>query len=178
MRARLPPDLDVAYCMSPCDPGTGSQSATTQWPEAWTHVESTQSTPERHPHDRVAHLHLENAIFAVRAARHLVDAECRRAKMSPQIRDVAVLLTSELVTNAILHTTGASRLTIRASQQRVLVEVHDRSHDPPRPFDGPPESLSGLGLYIVRTLASRYGTVEHDDGKIVWFELLTARKPV
>ena len=89
--------------------------------------------------------------------------------------DVPVLLVSELVTNAIRH--GEPPLELRAAARGagVRVEVHDGAVDPPvlapqAPADAPlPES--GRGLYLVASLADRWGWDGHSAGKTVWFEL-------
>jgi anti-sigma regulatory factor (Ser/Thr protein kinase) len=84
--------------------------------------------------------------------------------------DTARLLTSELVSNAVLH--GRGRVTLRGNldDDRVMVEVIDegagferelRQHD----F----EDLHGRGLAIVDTEASRWGI--HEGTTHVWFEL-------
>lgn len=89
--------------------------------------------------------------------------------------EVAVLLVSELVTNAILH--GRAPLELRASADgtAVRVEIHDQ--DPTRPpvlkHDADLTEVGGRGLQLVDTLADRWGWSEHEagDGKVVWFEL-------
>lgn len=96
---------------------------------------------------------------------------------------VAALLTSELVTNAVIHPrqpeSGGVRLRITTSANRVRVEVFDRGpgFDPERPRRREPDR-GGRGLLLVDQLASRWGArhVEdgaHDDerGFAVWFEL-------
>jgi len=89
--------------------------------------------------------------------------------------DVAVLLTSELVTNAILH--GRAPLELRASAvgSALRVEIHDQ--DPTRPpvlrHDADLTEVGGRGLQLVDTLADRWGWAADPtgDGKVVWFEL-------
>jgi anti-sigma regulatory factor (Ser/Thr protein kinase) len=82
----------------------------------------------------------------------------------------ARLLTSELVTNALLH--GAGSITLRASleQDRLLVEVFDEGEGlgaaRPRPDSA---GVGGYGLRIVDRAASRWGTSPRDAR--VWFEL-------
>lgn len=88
--------------------------------------------------------------------------------------EVAVLLVSELVTNAILH--GRAPLELRAQSapgSGLRVEVAD--HDPSRPpLLNTAENLTepgGRGLQLVDSLADRWGWSESGDGKVVWFEL-------
>ena len=87
--------------------------------------------------------------------------------------EVAVLLVSELVTNAILHGRAPLELRAHAAGAGVRVEVHD--HEPSRPpvlrHDEDLTEPGGRGLQLVDTLADRWGWAENDNGKVVWFEL-------
>jgi two-component sensor histidine kinase len=81
--------------------------------------------------------------------------------------DTAVLLISELVTNAVLHGTGEIRLTIDFSDGARFA-VSDEGHGRPvvRPEPGPD---GGWGLRLVGQLSRRWGVRE---GRTqVWFEL-------
>lgn len=82
--------------------------------------------------------------------------------------DTAVLLISELVTNAVLHGTGEIRLTIDVHDGDARFTVCDEGSGTPevRPEPGPD---GGWGLRLVGQLASRWGVRE---GRTqVWFEL-------
>jgi anti-sigma regulatory factor (Ser/Thr protein kinase) len=82
--------------------------------------------------------------------------------------DTAVLLISELVTNAVLHGTGEIRLTIDIHGDDARFSVCDEGSGTPvvRPEPGPD---GGWGLRLVGALASRWGVRE---GRTqVWFEL-------
>ena len=94
---------------------------------------------------------------------------------SADSHDVPVLLVSELVTNAIRHAQPPLELRAAAYGSGVRVEVHDGALDPPvlaplAPPDAPPPE-SGRGLYLVASLADRWGWDGHAEGKAVWFEL-------
>jgi two-component sensor histidine kinase len=82
--------------------------------------------------------------------------------------DTAVLLISELVTNAVLHGTGEIRLTIDIAGADARFAVCDEGGGTPvvSPEPGPD---GGWGLRLVGQLASRWGVRE---GRTqVWFEL-------
>ena len=87
--------------------------------------------------------------------------------------EVAVLLTSELVTNAILYGRAPLELRAQADGAALRVEVHDL--DPTSPpvlrHDVDLVEIGGRGLQLVDTLADRWGWAENDYGKVVWFEL-------
>jgi len=90
---------------------------------------------------------------------------------SPEVRETAELLTSELVTNAVLH--ARSDLTVHVCQHDdvVRVAVDDGSDASPRPRDPDAGSLGGRGLPLVETLAARWGWEPLPAGKRVWFEV-------
>lgn len=96
-------------------------------------------------------------------------------------REAAVLLTSELVANAVLHDGGgAISLTISCCQCQFRVDVHDTSHNPPLPARRtPPESETGRGLMLVDSLADQWGYYRTAEGKGVFFTLTLApgRRP-
>ncbi|MCU1595331.1 MAG: ATP-binding region ATPase domain protein [Frankiales bacterium] len=86
--------------------------------------------------------------------------------------DTAVLLTSEVVTNAVEHAgPGPVRLSADGRPDRVRVEVCDDSDVQPvvRPLDE--EATSGRGLSMVAALATTWGVTARHPGKAVWFEL-------
>ena len=99
----------------------------------------------------------------------------RDAGRSEEQHDLPVLLVSELVTNAILHAQPPVTLRAETDGQRLRVEVHDGATAPPvvqqvrDTGTAPPER--GRGLFLVASLADRWGWDDHADGKAVWFEL-------
>ena len=86
-------------------------------------------------------------------------------------RDNAVLLLSEIVTNAVRHTEGETILiTVTTMDHHLRVEVHDDSASMPLPR--PSDETGGLGLYLIDHLSDRWGVDQHHGGgKTVWFEM-------
>lgn len=88
-----------------------------------------------------------------------------------------VLLTSEVVTNVVLHA-GPHRpndeavLRVVLTDDLVRVEVTDQHPGTPR-IDGAAVSdgLSGRGVLLLDVLASAWGVVPIGRGKVVWFEV-------
>ncbi|MEU5277276.1 ATP-binding protein [Streptomyces asoensis] len=110
---------------------------------------------------------------AVRTARRAVRGRLHRWGLD-SVSDIAALLVSELVTNALRHATGpiGVRLVRPAGVNGVLlVEVSDPLPDPPRERVARPEDESGRGLQLVASSARRWGTRPGGAGKTVWFEL-------
>jgi anti-sigma regulatory factor (Ser/Thr protein kinase) len=90
----------------------------------------------------------------------------------PVDASIAVLLTSELVTNAIRHADGgAITLVISCAYGQLHVDVHDTSCSLPVPVDGPPDAETGRGLVIVASLSSSWGYYQTPTGKAVYFTL-------
>jgi len=94
--------------------------------------------------------------------------------------DVAVLLTSELVTNAILHTRTPIQVGVMTDDDRVLVCVGDRLADSSPLVPHPPsgDRPGGRGLALVNDLAETWGSTSYDGGKTVWFVLRTPVEPL
>ena len=87
--------------------------------------------------------------------------------------DTAVLLTSELVTNAITHEAGESiTLGIRCLSGRLRVDVYDTSRSFPVVSVAPGDAEAGRGLMLVATLAAEWGFYRTPAGKAVYFTLL------
>lgn len=107
---------------------------------------------------------------AVAAARRHVERACREWHLEA-LEDNALLLTSEVVTNAILHGTGAVRLQMHRSASRLRIEVGDDDPELPSAQDSGNALESGRGLMIVNTLSTDWGAEQLGAGKIVWFEL-------
>jgi anti-sigma regulatory factor (Ser/Thr protein kinase) len=104
-------------------------------------------------------------------ARRQVQAAIRAWDV-PIDSDVAVLLTSELVTNAIRHEAGGTvTLVITGSCGRLRVEVHDTSRFLPVLVDAPADAEAGRGLMLVATLSAEWGFYRTPSGKAVYFTL-------
>jgi two-component sensor histidine kinase len=84
----------------------------------------------------------------------------------------AVLLTSELVTNALLHGRFPCSVTVAWGDDTIRVEVADRSDALPAPVEAPEDADAGRGLIVVEALAKRWGAHPRSHGgKVVWFEV-------
>jgi anti-sigma regulatory factor (Ser/Thr protein kinase) len=95
----------------------------------------------------------------------------------PAAQEAAVLLVSEVVTNAILHSAsgdqgGSVEVRYALDGHEVYVEVLDAggaAH--PTRYAEHPEGVSGRGLALVEALASSWGVHDQQAGRVVWFRL-------
>ena len=90
----------------------------------------------------------------------------------PERSETAELLTSELVTNALVHTDHDAVLTATVGPKRLRVEVRDFVGRRPRlRVPVADDGTNGRGLVLVQSLADAWGVRALGVGKVVWFEL-------
>ncbi|ALC22554.1 ATP-binding region ATPase domain protein [Streptomyces pristinaespiralis] len=92
------------------------------------------------------------------------------------LAETLILLISELVTNAVVHTGCPAVLRMlfgagAAEAGTVRVEVADVSACPPRPRHAQGEDTGGRGLELVDGLADRWGWQREGAGKSIWCEV-------
>ena len=117
-------------------------------------------------------MELARSPASARTARDLVSAQV--ATLGARQREDAVLMVSELVTNALLHGTGAIGLRIDLDADGIRVEVADQGNVSVAPSPTP-GAHGGWGLRIVDELADDWGVLEGSTK--VWFRLARARQP-
>jgi anti-sigma regulatory factor (Ser/Thr protein kinase) len=104
------------------------------------------------------------------AARRWIDARLEELGLEP-LTEAVTLLTSELVTNAVLHAGTALRVMVARDGVGVRVEVHDGSPVPPLRRRHPTTSTVGRGLAMLDVLADEWGWRRDGAGKVVWFRV-------
>ena len=119
---------------------------------------------------------LASSAESCRLARGTVRQLLDSAAVDADTRDTAVLLATELASNAIEHGGAPARLDayVRADAIRIAVADPNPALPTPRPMaDEAAEELSerGRGLLLVAALASRWGAEPHPHGKTVWCEI-------
>jgi anti-sigma regulatory factor (Ser/Thr protein kinase) len=119
--------------------------------------------------DGMATLHLEPVVESAPVARHWIAAHLH--DLPVDVSSCAALLTSELVTNAILHAATPMCVTLHILPDRIRVDVADGNLSFPAVKDYGRDAATGRGLTLFNTLASDWGVQAVDGGKIVWFEL-------
>ncbi|MBY8875747.1 SpoIIE family protein phosphatase [Micromonospora sp. PLK6-60] len=142
--------------------------------------------------DDVAVLAVEHALRPSRSAsmevpaeptapsrvRHWLTAQLTEWQVPEQVIGAAVLCTSELTTNALLHAGTAARVEIDLSPERLLVSVAD-SGTRGQVTRARTDTLSsrGRGLGLIEELSDAWGTDPTVRGSTVWFEILVPPAP-
>ncbi len=104
-----------------------------------------------------------------KALRELVRHRCRA-----DTAEVAELLITELVTNALVHTDQGAEAVVTLGADRLRVEVRDYAAGRIRPYvPTADDGTHGRGLMLVQALSDAWGVdaVAPGGGKVVWFEL-------
>ncbi|WP_405661900.1 SpoIIE family protein phosphatase [Streptomyces sp. RK9] len=100
------------------------------------------------------------------------------------IVDDAVVLTSELVTNAVVHAGTAADVLCLRTEDAVRIEVSDHYPEREIPLQsspatmGSPDREGGRGLQLCAALATRWGVDYTSTHKQVWFQLDLPDRPV
>ncbi|CAM5558460.1 MULTISPECIES: ATP-binding protein [Streptomyces] len=101
------------------------------------------------------------------------------------LAETLILLVSELVTNAVVHTGRPAVLRLclpgpaaeKCPSATVRVEVTDRSSRAPVPRCADDDATGGRGLALVDCLADRWGWSPEGAGKSIWCELDRCSQP-
>ena len=116
---------------------------------------------------------------SVRLARQATRAVLTAWRLA-HVEETAVLLVSELVTNAVRHARGTDVVTVDLHAERtwLRIEVLDTDRHWPQPRVPDRFDESGFGFVLVDALAGRWGVRETETGKAVWAELDTRQGAV
>jgi len=124
------------------------------------------SLPTRTTGPRMRRARLVTGPLAPSEARGLV-RDALRAWATPVDEDIAILLTSDMVTNAIRHTDGETiTLGISATDRRLRVDVLGTTL-----ADAPVDEDTGRGLVLVARFSDTWGFYPTPVGKAVYFTL-------
>ncbi|CAK7284849.1 ATP-binding protein [Streptomyces misionensis] len=109
----------------------------------------------------------------VPAARRLLVEQARAwgVPLNEETACTVSVVASELVTNAVVHTTGTVTISLYHQPGRLLIEVLDTSSDVPLVHEAGIEEEHGRGMALVGALAARIGWQHVDRGKRVWAEV-------
>ncbi|MDF6045491.1 serine/threonine-protein phosphatase [Streptomyces sp. JH14] len=128
-------------------------------------------------HRRMARMSVQrHHLQGVAQVRDFLRDLLREWDMEPLL-DTMELLTSEVVTNALIHADSEVELRLREYPDRIRVEVRDSDPHPPVPTaivadeENNQEAESGRGLLIVDALAGDWGSSPAGRGKTTWFDI-------
>lgn len=111
---------------------------------------------------------------AIGAARYFVHSVLRGWGEAAPLIDDALLVTSEMATNALVHARSPFRLSVARSGNAIKVAIQDATSVLPQMRDADARSARGRGMGIVAALSSSWGSEVGPRGKIVWAELTSA----
>ncbi|MFF4037807.1 SpoIIE family protein phosphatase [Streptomyces sp. NPDC001816] len=109
---------------------------------------------------------------AVRHARRFTRRTLRTWGVPSDTMDTALLVVSELVTNALVHTDGQVRLDLSLVNHRLRLAVADTSpRSPVKNTNVGWEATGGRGILLVEAVSEAWGTVPVSGGKQVWADI-------
>ncbi|MFB7914383.1 ATP-binding protein [Streptomyces sp. NPDC056061] len=112
---------------------------------------------------------------SVAGARRLTRSRLDEWRLDEDTHEAAVLIVSELVTNAMVHTGSARVLCeLRCLDRRLRIAVQDQGHQPGGPrLCRTADDEHGRGLFLVDAMSSSWGSryAGFGSGRIVWAEL-------
>lgn len=155
-------------------PRTSASSPTPCWsaPAAATTSRCSCCVTTVWPYGRCASWTVWRVPEAVGHARRFTRRTLRAWGVPQRDADTVLLVVSELVTNALVHTDGRVRLDLTFVNHRVRVAVADASpRTPVKPASLSWEATGGRGILLVEAMSAAWGTVPVSGGKQVWSEI-------
>jgi len=126
--------------------------------------------------ERTEQLELARDVSAPRAARVFVSRTLAEWGHGAKAIERFKLLVSELVSNAVLHGSGAIEISVIERDYSddgaglVRIEVRNDGHGTPTMRHAHRDDLSGRGLRLIDELSHRWGSHARDGHTVVWFE--------
>ena len=113
----------------------------------------------------------------IRRVRRFVEERCLEWGCEDRLDD-ALLVVSELATNAAMHAGTPYVVTARRRLGALRLDVFDGSEDAPELRDSDRDSEGGRGLYLVSAMSAAWGVERRSGGgKLVWADLLCDAEP-
>lgn len=165
------------------DPGTHAETGLQAVAPAWDQAAVAERIGGRESPSRAAARQVtcsrQLSLPAAAQAAGMAQRTTRETVLSwgiAHLQETAVLLVSELVTNAVKHTrTGTHTMVLRleAAQSTLRIEVEDADPRLPRPRRPGGLDETGFGFVLIKALARKWGVRDTAAGKAVWAELAT-----
>jgi anti-sigma regulatory factor (Ser/Thr protein kinase) len=116
---------------------------------------------------------LEPRLEAASLARRHVRSLLRQWQLD-ELAEPVLLLVSEVVTNALLHSGTTLSVRVERDGAGVRVSVQDGSGVPPVQRRRSTSASTGRGVQLLSTVADEWGWRPDGTGKVVWFRVLSA----
>ncbi len=129
-----------------------------------------------HPAAVLRSVHVDPDAESIKTVRDFVEDCCRDWEVDAA-SDVAVLLASELATNAVKHARTPLTVWLGHRPDRLVLSVEDASHAHPAVRHPDAQSEDGRGMLLVDVLSERWGELDIPTGKRVWAEIAIATAP-
>jgi anti-sigma regulatory factor (Ser/Thr protein kinase) len=112
-------------------------------------------------------------VSSVSAARAWLCEAIDDERLPPERLRDAVLLLSELVTNALRHAHGdiVCHGSVSLDGTQIRIAVGDASELGPELLPVDPERVGGIGVLLLERIADRWGVAKYPGGKVVWATL-------
>jgi hypothetical protein len=154
----------VCCCPVPGTESSWSAAGVTVLPERQLAASLLAGAPSAAP----LGLDLDPVPGAARAARLLLTQGCLRWDV-PQLIEPASVALTELVNNVVVH--AGTTMSVRVGLRDGCLRLSVRDGSTTRPSPGrsvPPTALGGRGMFLVDSVARRWGCTQLGDGKLVW----------
>jgi len=179
--ARTWPGARVALCCAtPAAKAMIAAAAMKEGPDMYPDVTSATDAARSLPLSVRDVLTLLPAAEAPARSRRFTHDTCARWGIG-RVGNLAELVTSELVTNAVMHARTAMTVTLRLVDNRLHVAVRDGD---PRPMQRPapgnaggPQDEHGRGLLLLDAMTDSWGCNPTADGKVVWASIAVPGRP-
>jgi anti-sigma regulatory factor (Ser/Thr protein kinase) len=134
-------------------------------------VSVPQSDPAPDGVDPIIHLTVRASLHAPAIARSFI--RCAVELLGSSASEDVLLLTSEAVTNSVVHaSTESVGVSLWRCDDHVHVSVTDNDPEAPEMQPVDPTRAGGFGVRLIDLLADDWGVARTgDDGKCVWFEV-------
>ena len=122
-----------------------------------------------------AFVDLPLSLTSVAAARRFVEERMKEWRVE-QLLDDALMVSSELVTNAVTHARSSCRIRLSLNVATLRIDVLDAGAGTPEPQPPSETEEHGRGLYMVDAVTTAWGLEDvPGQGKLVWAELARPR---
>ncbi|MGX6605873.1 anti-anti-sigma factor [Micromonosporaceae bacterium Da 78-11] len=160
-----------------CDAGDSDVWSGVGWP-VWTHSADAFAELGEPEVGRRLTRTLDPVVGAARRTRELITEACSSWER-PDLAGPACIVATELVNNVVAHAHTEMIVLLAAHGAGMSVAVRDQSPVVPSfTGDAPaPTVYGGRGMLLIDSMASRWGHLALDDGKVVWALLESDEEP-